>query len=263
MKQDRNKGKSIIELPNDYVVIDIETTGYSLRWDEIIEVAAIKVVNNNITDTFSSLVQPSDEIDDFIVELTGIKNSELQQSNKLDDVLPKFKDFISSSILVGHNVSFDINFLYDSFIDVSGYELKNDFIDTLRLARKLLPDLKHHRLDDLLEHYELNDRLHHRALNDCYKTFDIYNCLKQDALLKYSTEEDFRKSFKHKKSKSSYLNLKEITAETDDFDETHPFYGKLCVFTGKLETFTRKEAAQLVVNVGGSVSDTMTKKPTI
>lgn len=67
----RNKGNSIIDFPSEYVLIDVETTGFSTDWDEIIEIAALKIKDGKILDKFSSLVKPTCEIDDFITELTG------------------------------------------------------------------------------------------------------------------------------------------------------------------------------------------------
>ncbi|MEG0830464.1 MAG: 3'-5' exonuclease, partial [Anaerovoracaceae bacterium] len=78
---------------------------------------------------------------DFPSELTGITNKMLEQAPPLASVLSEFQNFIGNSTLVGHNANFDINFLYDAFLECLGTELKNNYIDTLRLARRLLPDL--------------------------------------------------------------------------------------------------------------------------
>lgn len=255
----RNKGNSVIDFPNEYILIDIETTGLSTDWDEIIEIAALKIKDNKVLDRFSSLVKPENEIDDFIMELTGITNAELEKADAINVVLPKFKEFILSSVLVGHNVNFDINFLYDSFLKNMNYEMKNDYIDTLRIARKVLPELKHHRLDDLLVHYALPERNLHRALGDCEKTYLIYKYLQNDAISKFSNISSFVASFKHH-SHRSYEDLSKIKATTEVFDESHPLYKKVCVFTGTLEKMTRKEAAQIVANAGGINGNSVTKE---
>ncbi|MEG1136366.1 MAG: 3'-5' exonuclease [Anaerovoracaceae bacterium] len=83
---------------------------------------------------------------DFPSELTGITNKMLEQAPPLASVLSEFQNFIGNSTLVGHNANFDINFLYDAFLECLGTELKNNYIDTLRLARRLLPDLKRQKL---------------------------------------------------------------------------------------------------------------------
>lgn len=254
----RNKGNSIIDFPEKYTLIDIETTGLSSEWDEIIEIAAIKIENNKIVNKFSSLVKPKYEIDEFITELTGITNDELKNANEIYEVLPSFKEFISSSVLVGHNVNFDINFLYDAFSRNMEYELNNDYIDTLRIARKVLPTLEHHRLDDLIAYYSIPERELHRALGDCEKTYKVYSYLKRDALNKFGDSESFKQQFKPK-SYATYYDFTKVKAITDDFDESHPLYKKVCVFTGTLEKMTRKEAAQIVANIGGINGNSVTK----
>ncbi|MEG2324244.1 MAG: 3'-5' exonuclease [Anaerovoracaceae bacterium] len=187
----RNKGKSLLDFPSEYIMLDIETTGLSPLRDE----ATIS--------QYSSLVQPSnyyywDEdceedyiiingekafyIDSFITKLTGITNKMLEQAPPLASVLNEFQNFIGNSTLVGHNANFDINFLYDAFLECLGTELKNNYIDTLRLARRLLPDLPHHRLDDLTKYYQISSRNLHRSLNDCDKTISIYASLKKEVI---------------------------------------------------------------------------------
>lgn len=149
------KGKSIIEFPKDYIIIDIETTGLSPEWDSIIEIAAQKYVDDVKTDSFTSLIQPESMYDDgtyidsFIEELTGITNVMLSTAPAIQSVLPQYKDFIGDSILVGHNVNFDINFIYDNFMKYLSQPLENDYIDTMRLSRRIHPEFPHHRLKDL------------------------------------------------------------------------------------------------------------------
>lgn len=137
--------------------------------------------------------------------------------------------------------------------------LTNNFIDTLRIARKILPELKHHRLDDLTEYFNKEMRSEHRSLNDCTLTNDIYNELVALALDKYETVENFKKQFK-KHHSSSAVKAKEIVAQTTEFDEEHPLYVKTCVFTGTLEKMLRKDAMQIVVDLGGICGDTVTSQ---
>lgn len=102
------KGKSIVSFPDDYCVIDIETTGLSPDWDSIIEIAAEKFHKGNLVDTFSSFVKPDDFedaepfLDDFIVDLTGITDEMLSTADSTASVLSRFYSFIGDSILIGH-----------------------------------------------------------------------------------------------------------------------------------------------------------------
>lgn len=173
------KGKSLIEYPDDFVIFDIETTGLNSKTDEIIEIGAIKVNNNQIVDTFSTLIKPEYLIDPFITSLTGITNEMVKDAPFIKEVLLSFLNFIDDDILIGHNVNFDINFIYDSLIKHDLGVLKNNFVDTLRLSRKLLPDLKHHRLSDLSKHYSINSEGSHRALKDTEITLEVYYKLKE------------------------------------------------------------------------------------
>lgn len=145
MVRDR-KGHSLLAFPSRYVVLDLETTGLDPQYDDIIEVAAIRIVDGAIEDSFSSLVNPGYSIDEFIAELTGITDDMLAPAPSLDSVLPAFLSFIGSDVVVGHNVNFDINFIYDSCSALSLEPFSNDFVDTMRISRKLFPEDRHHIL---------------------------------------------------------------------------------------------------------------------
>lgn len=249
------KGKSIIDFPADYTVIDIETTGLDPLYCDIIEVSAIKYSHGSIVDRFSSLIKPPEPLDnDFITELTGITNDMLDGAPAAADVLPLFHAFISDSVLVGYNVNFDINFLYDTMLPLS-LVLSNPFIDVLRIARRLLPDLKNHKQTTLADHFGIVPDVAHRALSDCETCNSIYVNLQNEIITKFGSLDVF-------KSSCAPHNLKaaDVTAATTDFDKTHPLYGKVCVFTGTLEKMVRKDAMQLVVNLGGICGDSVTKK---
>lgn len=97
-----------------------------------------------------------------------------QEGKDLVYVLYEFKKFLGNDIIIGHNVNFDIDFIYDSMVDNLGEYLSNDYIDTLRISKKLLPELKHHKLDNLIDYFNLTKRNEHRALNDCVLTNQVY-----------------------------------------------------------------------------------------
>lgn len=263
------KGKSIIALPLDFTIIDTETTGLDYSHCNLIEVAAIRVRNGVAVDSFSSLIQPpltyscdddgnktSYFVDNFICSFTGITNDMLKESPVIADVLPQFLNFIGNDILVGHNVGFDVNFLYDASLRL-GHKLDNDHINTVRISKKVCPDQEDYRLSGLAYRLGVKNGIHHRALGDCETTLNLYTYLKEQALQQW-TEEEFLHLFKKKHGFT--LNAKDIVAETNDFDETHPLYGKVVVFTGTLSAMGRKEAMQLVANLGGENGNTVTKK---
>ena len=250
-----NKGKSLLTALSDFVSLDIETTGLSPMYDEIIELGAVKYRDGKAVDTFSSLVKPENPIDDFITQMTGITNNMLEDAPSLFVVLPTFIDFIGSDVIVGHNVNFDINFIYDACDSFGLPSFSNDFVDTMRLARRMYKDLPNHKLDTLIDNFGLERRALHRGLSDCELTADCFQRMIADA----DTFEEAIKVVPRKRYRETH-SLKELVAAEGFENPDSPLYGKVCVFTGALESFTRKEAAQLVVNIGGIVGDNVTKK---
>lgn len=179
--KERNKGKYISDFQSDYTVLDIETTGLSPDKCEIIEISALKVRNDEIVDTFSSLVKPSKKIDPFIVRLTGITDEMVSSAPKIKTVLPEFISFVADDFILGHNVNFDINFIYDNLKKYCKKEFNNDYLDTMKLSR-VHCDLKSHKLKALAKHYDVSIKGHHRALTDCEITFKIYKHIKNEVL---------------------------------------------------------------------------------
>ena len=132
----RNKGKSLLIKADNYTVVDIETTGLSIYDSEIIELSAIRVRDNVITDTFTTLVRPQSYIPLNIVTLTGITNEMAENAPTIDVAIQKFLDFIGDDILLGHNIyQYDANILYDIADNLLHIQIKNDVIDTLRYSR--------------------------------------------------------------------------------------------------------------------------------
>lgn len=136
------------QLIDDYCVLDTETTGLSAYYDEIIEIGILRVRNNEIVDRYDQLIKPNFDIDDFITALTGITNDMLEGMPSIDSVKTDVLSFIGDDIILGHNTSFDMRFLNEGFKE----QLSNQYMDTMQFARKLYPELKHHRLSDLTDY---------------------------------------------------------------------------------------------------------------
>lgn len=253
------KGKSLFAFPSNYTVIDLETTGYSPIYDEIIELCAIRVRDNEIKESFSSLINRDGQVfvDSFVTELTGISQDMIDNAPDIKDILPQFIDFIGSDLIIGHNVNFDINFLYDATLSVTGKPFINDFVDTMRISRRLHPEQRHHRLRDLAERYFVDYCGAHRSERDCEITKLCYDSLLMEILQIYDSYDNFLSI--HKPRQHS-IKAKDISSENNQFDESHVLYGKVCVFTGALERMSRKDAMQIVANLGGINSDSVTKK---
>ena len=250
-----NKGQSIIDLPDDFTVIDLETTGLSPASDEIIEFAGIKVRNGIEVDRLQTFVRPVSPPNEFIQVLTGISPGMLADAPLPTEMLPAICDFIGDDVVIGHNVGFDVNFLYDSYESILHKKFTNNYINTLRLSHKLL-SIQNYTLSDVSEALNVAQRGGHRAMADAECALLCYNALSRIAMQRYGSAEEFAKLYKS--ARTSRINLRTITADADDIDTSSPLYGMRFVFTGKLELYTRAEAAQLVVNLGGICDNDIT-----
>lgn len=173
----KQQGKRRTEYVTDYVVFDLETTGLSPAADKIIELSALKVKDGKVTETFSSLVNPGRPIPYGATVVNGITDEMVKDAPSILKVLDDFLVFAQDTILVGHNIhSFDMKFLSIAAQN-QGKTITNDYIDTLYLARKCLPQLAHHRLVDLAEYFRFSTKGAHRALNDCMMNQKCYEAM--------------------------------------------------------------------------------------
>lgn len=263
------RGNHVSTIPNDYVVIDVETSGLSISDDVMIELAALRISDGNIVDSFTSLVYPEKNmqrvvLSDFITNLTGITNDMLNDAPPMADVLPQYLAFIGDAVLVGHNVKFDIDFIRTSALELLNARIFNDYLDTLKISRKALQSLQRHRLDDLIQHYNLTPRTTHRALDDCHFTNELLLLLKNDLAAQNATQEErqttktYRYDSSYQRMPESYfdykrVDIKELKPASNDFDKAHPAYKKAFSFTGDLPTLSRLDAMQMVVDAGGAI----------
>lgn len=171
-----HKGTSLLIFPDNYVVVDIETTGFNPKVDEIIEIGAVKVCDNKITSIFQSLVRPRNPINPYIANLTGITNDMVVEANPIGVVLESFLAFIGHGVLVGHNVNADINFLYDHCEAQLQHYLRNDFIDLKELFRAKQGSGSGYQTT--CEKCAIQNTNAHRALSDCLATNNLYQSLK-------------------------------------------------------------------------------------
>lgn len=182
----------------DYVVFDLETTGISPKTDEVVEISAVKVEHGKVTDEFSTLVNPKRRIPYGASRVNGITDDMVAEAPFFEQVLEEFLEFIEGFVLVGHNIArFDMNFLYRDVEKYFERSLPNDYIDTLQMARRELPNLEHHRLTDLAEYYGISAEGAHRALNDCRMNQQVLRkweilYTKNRAKIKKITEESIR-----------------------------------------------------------------------
>ena len=251
----KSKGRSIVRIPGHYTVVDTETTGLDPQADRLIEIAAIRVRAGKEVARFETLVKPGRKLSKAIVDLTGITDGELTNAPEPQDALQQFMEFLKDDIIVAHNANFDVNFLYDSMQRCGMNPLENNFVDTMRLAKCIRPDLSNYKLATLAKAYRIAQPKAHRALADCETTMAVLQKLDEDAR---QQKIDFTQI--QKKGYSSRSRVAGIVAEPGKERPEHPFYGKHFAFTGELDSMTRLEAAQMIVNIGGLCTDRVTQK---
>ncbi|MDF2545880.1 MAG: PolC-type polymerase [Anaerosolibacter sp.] len=156
-----------------YVVFDIETTGLSSKHDGITEIGAVKISEGKVIDHFNMLVNPERAIPSNIVELTGISDEMLRDQPKIEEVLPKFLEFVGENPVVAHNAGFDTSFIKENCHRL-GLSFDNPVVDTLSLAKILMPKLKKYKLNIIATALGVVLKNHHRAVDDAGATAEIF-----------------------------------------------------------------------------------------
>lgn len=181
MISEKNRGKQLLSYTADYVVFDLETTGISTVYDEVIEISAVKVRNGRAADEFTSMVNPGRPIPYLASQVNGITDAMVREAPGFADVLRDFLLFAGEDVLVGHNIhSFDMKFLYRDAEKFYGRIPDNNYIDTLTIARRCLPNLPRHRLTDLASYYGISTQGAHRALSDCHMNQQVFEHLAKE-----------------------------------------------------------------------------------
>jgi len=160
------------------VCLDFETTGLSGSSDRVTEIGAVKVLDGEIVQHFSTLVDPGRVIPQQVVALTGINNSMVAGQPKIQEVLPIFLGFLGALPLVAHNAKFDCKFLERDLLKI-GRSIENPVADTVQLARAVCPGLPSYSLGDLTAHFSIPLNSAHRAWCDAEATARLYLILQQ------------------------------------------------------------------------------------
>ena len=166
----------VIPLDTEYCVLDIETTGVSFRTEKITEIAVVKIKNGEKIAEFSTFVNPERKIPKRIVEITHITDEMVQDAETIEQVMPKFLEFVGNDVLVAHNAGFDIGFLRYNAENL-GYKLDNVYIDTLSLSRALFTDFKKYKLGIIAEKLGIVVEVAHRALDDVITLIKVFNVM--------------------------------------------------------------------------------------
>lgn len=196
LKREEKEAKPLFELetierkmPNDYIVIDVETTGLNPKIDEIIQFSAVKYINNKVDSTLDLFIKPSHgaEITQEITAITGISAKDVESQDTFLDNFDKINKFVSGGFLVGHNFKFDLSMIKSEYDRIKKPINSIKYADTLKIARKQMPYLGRgaYKLENLkmkLPETELGQLKSHNSLNDAYITGSLYQYLKKLAL---------------------------------------------------------------------------------
>ncbi len=166
---------------DEYVVLDLEMTGLSAKTDQIIEIGAVKVKNNQVVETMECLVNPRCKIPTRVSELTGITDEMVLNGRDKDEAVAELLDFVDGFVWVGQNIHFDYSFLKQWAVNHKR-SLAAEACDTLKLARVLLPTEQPKKLESLCAYFGIERKREHRALDDAIETWQIFEKLKVLAL---------------------------------------------------------------------------------
>jgi DNA polymerase-3 subunit alpha (Gram-positive type) len=164
-----------------FIVFDIETTGFSPQKNKIIEIGAVKIINGEIIGSFHSFINPGERIPSMITKLTSITDEMVANAPAINIILPEFLEYCEGAVLVAHNARFDMGFITQKARDME-IETNFTYIDTVAMARALLPNLGRFKLDNVAKALNVSLENHHRATDDAKCTANIF--LKLSEMLK-------------------------------------------------------------------------------
>ena len=171
----KKNARRVEKADNDFVIIDIETTGLSVENDEILEIGAIRIVNGKTVEEYERLIAVKTEIAQNISELTGITQEQVKENGKpINEALPSFMDFVKGSEVAGYNVNFDHDFLLAECsrqgIDIT----KIKFTDVMTIVKSKLKGMRSYNLESVAKRLGITTKQQHRALSDCYFLYQVY-----------------------------------------------------------------------------------------
>jgi DNA polymerase III subunit epsilon len=155
------------------VFLDIETTGGSPMGSRITEIGAVRVEQNRVVDTFTTLINPEQKVPSYITRITGIDDAMVWNAPLFRHVTDDLDKLLDGALFVAHNVNFDYSFIKAEY-GRCGAPFAMDRLCTVRLSRKLYPDQRRHNLDTVLARHNIQVKNRHRALGDAMAIFEFY-----------------------------------------------------------------------------------------
>lgn len=161
----------------EFVSVDIETSGFSPKYESIISIGAVHIVDGKVAGEFYELIHTSRKLSDDIIGITGITNRDLEEARGIQEVLHDFFAFLGEKPFVAHNADFDYRFIKEKGMKKLNYIMMNKKVCTMREGKKFVKGLDGYRLNNLADHYGIPNIKHHNALNDARVCADILLCI--------------------------------------------------------------------------------------
>ncbi len=165
--------------PKTLVFLDLETTGFSPKYNRVTEIGVVVVKGNHITDEYQRLVNPDQWINPAITKITGITQKDVLDAPYFNEIANELLSYLKLGLLTAHNANFDYRFLQAEFFR-SGIEFNSPRLCTMTLSRQLFPTQKSHRLEEILRIHNIKVKRHHRALDDARATAQFYLKVKKE-----------------------------------------------------------------------------------
>lgn len=242
-----------------FVVIDVETTGQSAQYGRITEIGMVKVIDGEVVDEYSTLINPEQFIPKFITDMTGISNEMVAIAPKFSEVKSRIQSFLGDGVFVAHNVSFDYNFVNTSFVREGLKPIFNETLCTVRIARRLLPTTKSKSLESLINYYGIKVKDRHRALDDAKATAQILITFLETLENKYEIETlsdviafQYKNVFKLKKPPKNFLALKDTLEDIPEKPGVYFMYNKYntLIYIGKSKNLKERVDSYFYHNTG-------------
>lgn len=225
----------------DYIAVDVETTGLDPVKDRVLEIGAAKVRDGKVQETYSTIINTGTPIPLRIQQLTGITEEMQRMGRKAELVFPEFLEFCKDLPILGHNVQFDFGFLKQTAVD-QGLGFEKEALDTLKIARKLLPDIPSRTLSAMCAHYRVDPGNSHRALDDAlaahqilWKLWKEFGEAFPEAFCLHKLVYTAKKQSPITKSQKGYLN---------DLLKYHRIETNICI-----ESLTKSEASRMIDHI--------------
>lgn len=259
----------------DFIAIDFEVANMWNRASAC-SIGIAEYKDGSLINEFYSLINPNDHFDSYCIEIHGITPEMVLDQPNFQELWNDIQHFFSDRTVIAHNASFDMSILRHCLNRYNITFPNCDYACTYLLAKRIYSGLPSYRLDYITDHLKLTTFNHHQALDDAKASANIllnFIDIKQEYDLKnlaktheyrlgkiISDSNTYRPFSSTRKSKKSTLNANDIKASTTNFDINHPFYEKEFAFTGTLNSMTRRNAMQKVVDIGGLCGNGVTMK---